>query len=165
VSWRAWSAYQEARKLAEQEGQHEVLLRSLFNLSWLSLCDGNADSAEDFLSVAQSLVATRHQGWLYRLRLAYCAFVRGESREALTLLQPLYAEVRSEAVTREEAEVLSWTGWLSGQIALSLGLLEEAEGFCRDGQAWSVEGGDARAMNSLSALRVAIMTRQAMASN
>jgi hypothetical protein len=91
--------------------------------------------------------------WHQALRAAYVAELLDDRQRAAQLLRQLYGEVRARAVTRDGAEVLAWTCWLSARIAFSLGATSDAAHFCTDGLAWSVPGGDARVMNHLCRLR------------
>jgi tetratricopeptide (TPR) repeat protein len=161
----AWSSYQEARRLAELESDQDIKLMAIHNLAWMALQDHNAEAADELLSLTDLLATTQYYRWHQRLRVAYVDFARGDLETAARLLSRLYSETRAEPLSRASAEVLAWTCWLSGRIALSLGLLDEAEGMCKDGQAWSIHGGDSRVMTDLSNLRAMILERQAMASD
>lgn len=157
------SYYVEAARLAAAEGQHEVRLRSLQNLAWVALTEGNADRADDYIQEGESLVASQEDRWHQEIRKAYALHLHGAETDATKMLQRLYEEAR-HGNSRVAAEIMAWVCWLSGRIASTVGALKEAEQFVQDGQTWAIKGGDCRVMSDLCRLGAEIRAQRTLVS-
>ena len=116
--------YQQVIEAGRHEGQQQVVVRALHNMSWLCLLDGNADRAEALIVEAAPLLSNRYYVWHQDLRWAFIHHVRGDQTEALVRLKTLFAASQEPAESDTElAELVAWCCWLSGMACLRAGML------------------------------------------
>lgn len=145
----ALQVYEIAASEFRQNDFPDYLRQSLQNKAWLHCLVGDVQAAEAALAEAENLCDTETARWQQRIGWAYLEAVTGERTSALTRCESIIA-----AESTAPPEVVSHAYWVAGQVALTLGQIEQAGLMADQAVSWSLKvTHDVRPMQDASALR------------
>ncbi|HWI63051.1 MAG TPA: tetratricopeptide repeat protein [Symbiobacteriaceae bacterium] len=145
----ALNAYETAAAEFRQNDFPEYLRQCLQNMAWLQCIIGAVQAAEAALTEAEDLCKTDTARWHQRIGWAYLEVISGERTSALTRCESIIA---AEAVA--PPEVVSHAYWVAGQVALTLGQIDQAGLMADQAVSWSLKvKDDVRPMQDANALR------------
>lgn len=127
----------------------DYLRQCLQNLAWLHCLLGNVQLAESALVEAEDLCNSAEARWQQQIGWAYLEAISGERSNALA---------RCDRIIKAEAEappvVVSHAYWVAGQVALTLGQIDQASMLADQAISWSIRvQDDVRPMHDANRLR------------
>lgn len=145
----ALAAYEIACQEFRANDFPDYLRQCLQNMAWLLCLMGDARQAESALVEAEDLCDSAEARWHQQIGWAYLEAINGERTSALT---------RCDRIIRAEAEappeVVSHAYWVAGQVALTLGQIDQASLLADQAIAWSIRvQDDVRPMHDANRLR------------
>lgn len=145
----ALQAYETASNEFRRNDFPEYLRQALQNLAWLHCLMANVQAAEAALVEAEDLCKTDLARWHQRIGWAYLEAISGERTSALNRCEAI---IKAEAVA--PAAVVSHAFWVAGQVALTLGQVEQAGMMADQAVSWSLRvKDDIRPMQDANSLR------------
>lgn len=152
----ALQAYETACHEFRENDFPDYLRQCLQNLAWLHCLMGNTPQAESALVEAEDLCDSTEARWQQQVGWAYLEAVSGERSSALTRCDRII-KAESEA----PPEVVSHAYWVAGQVALTLGQIDQASMLVDQAISWSIRvPDDVRPMHDANRLRRDINQRK-----
>jgi tetratricopeptide (TPR) repeat protein len=142
-------AYETACREFRENDFPDYLRQCLQNMAWLHCLMGDVRLAESALVEAEDLCDSAEARWQQQVGWAYLEAVSGERSNALT---------RCDRIIKAESEappvVVSHAYWVAGQVALTLGQIEQASMLADQAISWSIRvQNDVRPMHDANRLR------------
>lgn len=145
----ALSAYAIACREFRANDFPDYLRQCLQNQAWLQCLTGDAQGAEAALVEAEDLCKTDVARWHQRIGWAFLEAISGDSASALRRCESII-----QAENTAPAGVVSHAFWVAGQVALTLGQLEQAGMMADQAVSWSLRvKDDIRPMQDANSLR------------
>lgn len=152
----ALQAYETACREFRENDFPDYLRQCLQNMAWLHCLMGNIPQSEAALVEAEDLCDSAEARWQQQVGWAYLEAVSGERSSALT---------RCDRIIRAESEappeVVSHAYWVAGQVALTLGQIDQASMLANQAISWSFRvKDDVRPMHDANRLQRDINQRK-----
>jgi tetratricopeptide (TPR) repeat protein len=152
----AVAAYESACQEFRANDFPDYLRQCLQNMAWLHCLMGNVRDAESALVESEELCESAEARWQQQVGWAYLEAISQEHASALSRCDRI---IKAEG--EASPEVISHAYWVAGQVALSLGQVDQASVLADHAVTWSMQvKGDIRPMHDANNLRRDINQRK-----
>lgn len=147
-SVEALDCYLRACDMHRANNLRQSLREALQNVAWTACLLGRVEMAREALDEASGILESDTARWMQRLGEAFLSATTGDSKDALDQCQSILGDY-TDAPTQARGHAC----WVAGRVALSLGMVEQAEDLAKRGVVFGSQiSGDSRCLRDCADL-------------